>query len=88
LALMRFMNPEREIRVAGGREVHLRSLQPMALYAANSIFVQGYLTEPGQATPDAWKMIEDLGFTLEVTHGKGSEGPVEESLAGAARRAA
>lgn len=64
LCLMRFMNPDREIRVAGGREVHLKTLQPMALYAANSIFVTGYLTEPGQDAPDAWKMIEDLGFRM------------------------
>lgn len=64
LSLMRFMNPDREIRVAGGREVHLKTLQPMALYAANSIFVTGYLTEPGQDAPDAWKMVEDLGFRM------------------------
>lgn len=64
LSLMRFMNPDREIRVAGGREYHLRTLQPMALYAANSIFVTGYLTEPGQDAPDAWKMITDLGFRM------------------------
>jgi biotin synthase len=64
LSLMRFINPDREIRVAGGRELHLKTLQPMALYAANSIFVTGYLTEPGQDAPDAWKMIEDLGFRM------------------------
>jgi biotin synthase len=66
LALVRFLNPDREIRVAGGREVHLRSLQPLALYAANSIFVTGYLTEPGQDAPEAWRMIEDLGFEIEL----------------------
>jgi biotin synthase len=64
LSLMRFINPDREIRVAGGRELHLKTLQPMALYAANSIFVTGYLTEPGQDAPDAWKMITDLGFRI------------------------
>lgn len=65
LSLVRFMNPDAEIRIAGGREVHLRSLQPLGLYPANSIFVQGYLTTPGQDALDAWKMIEDLGFTIE-----------------------
>lgn len=65
LSLMRLMNPDRELRVAGGREFHLKSLQPLALYAANSIFVTGYLTEPGQDAPDAWKMIEDLGFRIK-----------------------
>ncbi|HZD39522.1 MAG TPA: biotin synthase BioB, partial [Terriglobales bacterium] len=39
LCLFRFVNPNKEIRVAGGREVNLRSLQPLSLYPANSIFV-------------------------------------------------
>ncbi len=65
LALFRFANPDREIRIAAGREVHLGSLQALGLYAANSIFVGDYLTTKGQ-TPDAdYKMIEELGF--EVT---------------------
>ena len=42
------VNPEREIRIAGGREVHLGTMQPLALYAANSIFVGDYLTTKGQ----------------------------------------
>lgn len=66
LCLARFLNPDREIRVAGGREYHLRSLQPLSLYAANSIFVSGYLTTEGQRASEAWQMIADLGFVLEV----------------------
>jgi biotin synthase len=54
-----------ELRVAGGREVHLRSLQPLALYPANSIFVEGYLTTKGQDAPEAWQMITDMGFEIE-----------------------
>lgn len=65
LCLMRLLNPRQEIRVSAGREVHLRSLQPLALYPANSVFVSGYLTEPGQAYQETWKMIEDLGFEIE-----------------------
>ncbi|HXV82618.1 MAG TPA: biotin synthase BioB, partial [Candidatus Binatia bacterium] len=65
LCLFRFVNPAKEIRVAGGREVNLRSLQPLSLYPANSIFVNGYLTTPGQAASDAHQMIEDLGFELD-----------------------
>jgi len=65
LALFRFANPDREIRIAAGRELHLGSLQALGLYAANSIFVGDYLTTKGQ-TPEAdYRMIEDLGF--EVT---------------------
>jgi biotin synthase len=66
LCLFRFVNPDKEIRVAGGREVNLRSLQPLALYPANSIFVNGYLTTPGQDASDAHRMIADLGFELDT----------------------
>jgi biotin synthase len=65
LCLFRFVNPNKEIRVAGGREVNLRSLQPLSLYPANSIFVNGYLTTPGQEASDAHRMIADLGFELD-----------------------
>lgn len=69
LCLYRFLLPEREIRIAGGREVHLRSLQPLGLYPANSIFVADYLTTPGQAAQEDWQMIEDAGFILESVDG-------------------
>jgi len=65
LSLIRLINPDREIRVAGGREFHLRSLQPLALYPANSIFVSGYLTTSGQTPQEAQEMITDMGFTVE-----------------------
>ena len=45
--MFRFVNPSRDIRVAGGREVNLRHLQALALWPANSIFVNGYLTTGG-----------------------------------------
>ncbi|MDN6743055.1 MAG: biotin synthase BioB, partial [Staphylococcus equorum] len=48
IALFRLVNPSKEIRIAGGREVNLRSLQPLALKAANSIFVGDYLITGGQ----------------------------------------
>ncbi|WP_273545586.1 biotin synthase BioB [Paenibacillus caui] len=65
LALFRFICPSKEIRVAGGREVSLRSLQPLALYAANSIFLGDYLTTEGQDVSADHRMIEDLGFEIE-----------------------
>ena len=65
LCLFRFLNPKSEIRAAGGREVNLRSVQALALYAANSIFVEGYLTTPGQQAQEAHRMIEDMGFEVE-----------------------
>lgn len=65
LAMFRLVNPDRELRIAGGREMHLRSLQPLGLYAANSIFVGDYLTTKGQLPEADYAMIRDLGF--EVT---------------------
>ncbi|MCA9232539.1 MAG: biotin synthase BioB [Planctomycetales bacterium] len=65
LAMFRLVNPDREIRIAGGRELHLRSLQALGLYAANSIFVGDYLTTKGQLPEADYQMINDLGF--EVT---------------------
>lgn len=65
LALFRFINPTKEIRVSGGREVNLRSLQPLGLYAANSIFVGDYLTTAGQEGTKDHQMLKDLGFEIE-----------------------
>ncbi len=65
LCMMRFVNPSSELRIAGGREKHLRSLQPLGLYVANSLFVGDYLTTKGQAPEADYQMIQDLGF--EVT---------------------
>jgi biotin synthase len=62
LTLMRLANPRAELRIAAGRELHLGSLQPLGLYAANSIFVGDYLTTKGQAPEDDYRMIADMGF--------------------------
>jgi biotin synthase len=64
LAMMRLVNPSAEIRIAGGRELHLGSLQALGLYAANSMFVGDYLTTKGQLPEADYRMIEDLGFTI------------------------
>lgn len=65
LCLFRFTNPESEIRVAGGREFNLGWFQSLALYPANSLFVEGYLTTPGQAAAAARRMVTDMGFEVE-----------------------
>lgn len=64
-AMMRFVNPTKEIRLAGGREVQLRHLQPLGLYVANSLFVSDYLTTPGQDPEQDHNMVQDLGFIVE-----------------------
>ncbi|MEK4029761.1 biotin synthase BioB [Pseudobacillus sp. FSL P4-0506] len=65
LCLFRFINPSKEIRISGGREVNLGALQPLGLYPANSIFVGDYLTTAGQETTADHKMIEEMGFEVE-----------------------
>ena len=65
LALFRFYFPDVEVRIAGGREVHLRSLQPLGLMIANSIFAGDYLTTEGQPASADLQMIADLGFVVE-----------------------
>src|ERR1051325_8688501 len=65
LCLFRFVTPDKELRIGGGRELNMRSLQPLALYPANSLFVNGYLTTPGQEATETHQMIADLGFEIE-----------------------
>jgi biotin synthase len=76
--MMRFVNPTKEIRLAGGREVQLRHLQPLGLYAANSLFVADYLTTPGQAPEQDYAMIAEMGFEIEPP---GMEFPLRETPA-------
>lgn len=65
LALFRLVNPARDIRVAAGREVNLRSLAPLALTVCNSIFTNGYLTTPGSPAAQDHQMIRDAGYEIE-----------------------
>ena len=64
LAMFRFVNPSRDIRVAGGREVNLGHMQAFALYPANSIFTEGYLTPLGNQHSSDHEMIRQAGFEI------------------------
>jgi len=70
LCMFRFVHPRTDLRVAGGRELTLRNLQVMALYPANSIFTQGYLTTGGATPHSDHQMIRDAGFELELASGE------------------
>jgi biotin synthase len=70
LCMFRFVHPRTDLRVAGGRELTLRSLQVMSLYPANSIFTQGYLTTGGATARADHEMIRDAGFELELVGGE------------------
>lgn len=64
LALVRLACPDTELRLAGGREMHLRGLQATALEVANSLFLGDYLTSEGQTAEQDLAMIADAGFRV------------------------
>jgi biotin synthase len=66
LCLARLLNPQCEVRAAGGWEYHLRKLQPLVFYAADSIFVTGYLTTGGTSVAQVCDMIKDMGFESTI----------------------
>lgn len=76
LCMFRFVNPTAEIRIGGGREGHLRGLQSIALYPANSIFVDGYLVTRGDQKNKVYQMVKDAGFELE---GGGDDDPASST---------
>jgi biotin synthase len=78
LCLFRFLLPSQRLRIAAGREPHLRSLQPLGLYPANSLFIGDYLTTEGQTPSRDFEMIRDAGFVLESPDGS----VLETDLAG------
>jgi len=65
LCLIRFLNPKSEIRMAAGREIHLRSMQSLGLYPANSLFMDGYLNTQGTQLMATLQMIKDGGFEIK-----------------------
>jgi biotin synthase len=85
LCMFRFVHPRTDLRVAGGREVTLRALQAFALYPANSIFTQGYLTTGGATARDDHQMIRDAGFELELVGGE-TAAPDPEAMAALPRQ--
>lgn len=66
LSILRLVFPDGDLRLAGGREYHLRTLQPLAFHAVNSIFVRGYLTQGGEDENEALEMIRDAGFEAKA----------------------
>ncbi|GAA1849916.1 biotin synthase BioB [Pseudonocardia ailaonensis] len=78
LAMARFACPAAEIRMAGGREMHLRSLQPLALHVVNSLFLGDYLTSEGQEANADLAMIADAGFEVAAA---GTAAPGREAVA-------
>ena len=67
IAVYRFIFPDKEIKVAGGREKNLRDLQSWIFYAgANSIIIGNYLTTQGRPPEEDLQMIKDLGLQIKA----------------------
>lgn len=63
VAIFRYVLPAKQIRICGGRQRNLRSLQPMAFLAgADSMIIGNYLTTKGSLPEDDLRMISDLGL--------------------------
>lgn len=64
VALYRFILPDKDIKLCGGKEKNLRQLLPLAIVAGcNSLMTGNYLTTLGRDTPADLEMIRDLGMT-------------------------
>lgn len=61
ISVFRLILPEKNIRIAGGREKNLRDLQGLCLLAgANGLLLGNYLTTQGRVPGDDIRMINDL----------------------------
>jgi biotin synthase len=68
VSLFRFILPDKDIRICGGREFGLRDLHPLIFWAgANGIMIGNYLTTRGRDYQADLQMIQDL--KLEVADG-------------------
>jgi biotin synthase len=65
VAVFRFLLPDRDLRLCGGKERNLRQLLPLALVAGcNGLMTGGYLTTAGRDSRLDHEMIADLGLLV------------------------
>ena len=63
IAILRFLLPDKDIKLCGGKEKNLRQLLPLGLVAGcNSLMTGNYLTTLGRDTALDLEMIRDLGL--------------------------
>ena len=67
IALYRFILPDKDIKLCGGKEKNLRQLLPFAIEAGcNSLMTGNYLTTLGRDAAKDIEMIIDLGYTVDM----------------------
>jgi biotin synthase len=65
IAVWRFIMPKTILKIAGGRELHLKDKERLALKAgANGIITGGYLTTQGNNIEKDMTMIKDIGLKV------------------------
>ncbi len=63
ISIYRFILPDKEIRICGGRNVAIRTLQPFIfLSGADGLLIGDYLTTQGRNPGDDLKILEDLSL--------------------------
>ncbi|MGD0237128.1 MAG: biotin synthase BioB [Syntrophorhabdales bacterium] len=67
IALFRFILPDKDIKLCGGKETNLRQLLPLGIVAGcNSLMAGDYLTTRGRSPKLDKEMIRDLGLTVAL----------------------
>ncbi len=67
IAVWRFIMPKTILKIAGGREIHLKEKERIALKAgANGIITGGYLTTGGNGTTRDIAMIKEIGLSKAI----------------------
>jgi biotin synthase len=67
IAVWRFIMPTAILKIAGGRELHLKDKDRIALKAgANGIITGGYLTTGGKSPREDLETIKEIGLTAST----------------------
>jgi biotin synthase len=68
ISLYRFIMPETDLKVAGGRVLNMRDVQSWIFYAGATSIISGekYLTTAGRSVDEDVRMIRDLGFEAVI----------------------
>ena len=66
ISMFRFVLPDKQIKIAGGREKCLRDLQSWIFYAgASATMIGNYLTTQGRSAEDDFQMLAELELELK-----------------------